>query len=214
MVSIALGVYIFFYVLNVFSIMRYIQGTLTLKQISVGQTLGIYMLSLIAGLLIGIYLTVSSGVLNGVQVLLMGITYIGFMLSILIQLKGFVEQCSRKKLGLKEYNRATSMDGLYNGTNIMVLVGSIIMVLGVMYSQSSIFILGLALVVVLYNVLLQQSKRVVLYAPYLTLEEREAKITQFNEAVEENRLDELDNADKTMYKKSRRKLNKYIKKRG
>ena len=96
----------------------------------------------------------------------------------------------------------------------MVLVGSIIMVLGVMYSQSSIFILGLVLVVVLYNVLLQQSKRVVLYAPYLTLAEREAKITQFNEAVEENRLDELDNADKTMYKKSRRKLNKYLKKRG
>lgn len=214
MVSISIGVYIFFYLVNVFSIMRYIQGTLTLKKTSIGQTIGVYMFTLIVGVLAGLLVTVESGEFSGLQVILMLFVYLGFMVSILIQLKDYVEQHSRKKMGLHQYNLAMGLYGMYKATLIMVIIGSILAVVGLWVKQILLVILGVTIVVVFFSSQLKQSTRVVLTATNLTAEEREEKITQFNEAVEENRLDELDNADKTVYKKSRRKLNKYLKKRG
>lgn len=194
--------------------MRYIQGTLTLKNTSIGQTLGVYMFTLLVGVIAGLLVTVESGEFSGLQVIMMLFMYLGFMVSILMQLKGFVEQHSRKKMGLREYNLAMGLYGMYKATLIMVIIGSILVVVGLWVKQILLVILGVTIVIVFFSSQLKQSTRVVLTATNLTEEELEEKITQFNEAVEENRLDELDNADKTVYKKSRRKLNKYLKRRG
>lgn len=193
--------------------MRYIQGTLALKKTSIGQTLGVYMFTLLVGVIAGLFVTVKSGEFSGLQVIMMLFVYLGFMVSILMQLKGFVEQHSRKKMRLHQYKLAMGLYGLYKANLIMVIIGSILAVVGLWYKQYLLVNLGVTIVVVFFSSQLKQSTRVVLTATNLTEEEREEKITQFNEAVEENRLDELDNADKTMYKMSRRKLNKYIKKR-
>lgn len=210
------GVYAVFYFLSLMVNMRYIQGSLTLQKNSIGQTLGLHLFLLVVGLVCGVVIAILTGYGSGLLHILYGFIYFLSILTSLQNLKDYVERYSRKKVGLVEYNKYSGHDKFYIGIKLAMLLGLILLYVGLFMTNSTIQGLGVGLIVIHYLNYYRYVSKVIVGARYLTLDERQARLQKFDEAVESEdlgALEVLDNNDDTTYKNAQRKLKKYYKKR-
>lgn len=213
-IGLSLGWYLFCLVLALIALLKYVNDRLLLKKTSVGQTVGFLFVVFLFGSLIGVLLAILVGKADWLITFLACLVYVSIFISIMGMLRTYALFYAKKKIGLDEFNKATKIERAYN-TAIICNVFAIVVILAGVFMGSLVIMLGGFLLSVCATTSINlKFVKILEQAEDLTAEDRAKKADIFNQALEAGTLDELDNTDKTLYKKSKRQATKYLKKRG
>lgn len=213
-IGVSLGWYLFCLILALSSVLKYVNDRVLLKKTSVGQTVGFLFILFLFGTLVGIVLSILVGGADWFITFLASLVYISIFISIMGILRTYALFYARKRVGIGEFNKATLIQPIYNWTVIFNILAVCGIIAGVMMGSVGVMVGGFLLSVGFATYLNLKIINILETATDLTEEELSKQEQAFNQAIESNKLDELDNTNNTLYKKSKRKVTKYLKKRG
>lgn len=213
-IGVSLGWYLFCLILALSSVLKYVNDRVLLKKTSVGQTVGFLFILFLFGTLVGIVLSILVGGADWFITFLASLVYISIFISIMGILRTYALFYARKRVGIAEFNKATLIQPVYNRTVVFNILAVCGVLAGVMMGSVGVMVGGFLISVGFATYLNLKIINILETATDLTEEELSKQEQAFNQAIESNKLDELDNTNNTLYKKSKRKVTKYLKKRG